>query len=65
MTISIRRSCREVTQLVLRAEDQRLPLADRLAVHLHLLACKACPRFVKQVRLLHQACERWRRYTEE
>lgn len=61
----LRRTCKQVTHLVLQAEDQALPLAERLAVRLHMLACQACPRFVKQVLLMRRASERWRRYTEE
>lgn len=62
----LRRTCREVTRLVLQAEDgRRLPLADRLALRLHLLACHACPRFLKQVELMRRAGERWRRYSEQ
>ncbi|MET0519808.1 MAG: zf-HC2 domain-containing protein [Burkholderiaceae bacterium] len=54
-----------MTQLVLQVEDRALPLADRVAVRLHMLACHACPRFLKQVQLMRRASERWRRYTEE
>ena len=61
----LRRSCKEVTHLVLQAEDEALPLADRLAVRLHMYACRACPRFVKQVVFMRRASERWRRYSEE
>ena len=61
----LRRTCKEVTHLVLQAEDKALPLADRLAVRLHMAACKACPRFVKQVAFMRRASERWRAYSEE
>lgn len=61
----LRRTCKEVTHLVLQSEDTALPLADRVAVRLHMYACHACPRFLKQVLLMRRASERWRRYTEE
>ncbi|MDN3920540.1 zf-HC2 domain-containing protein [Pelomonas sp. PFR6] len=55
-----------MTRLVLLAEEQQaLPLADRIAVRLHLLACHACPRFLRQLQLMRRATERWRRYSEE
>lgn len=57
-------SCRDVTHLVLKAEDQRLSFAERLGVRLHLLICKACPRFVVQVRFMRRAMGRWRQYAE-
>jgi hypothetical protein len=54
-----------VTHLVLQAEDQALPLHERVAVRLHMAACHACPRFLKQVQLMRRASARWRRYSEE
>lgn len=64
MTIKLRRNCKEVTRLVLQAEEQALPWHERLAVRLHMVVCKACPRFVDQVALMRKASERWRRYSE-
>ncbi|MDT8998740.1 zf-HC2 domain-containing protein [Paucibacter sp. APW11] len=61
----LRRTCKQVTHLVLQAEDSALPWPEKLAVRLHLLACKACPRFVSQVALMRRASQRWRRYSEQ
>ena len=55
-------SCRELTRLVLAGEDRRLGWVARLRIRLHLLACRACPRFVDQVRFMRRASGRWRRY---
>jgi hypothetical protein len=52
--------CREVTALVLAGEDRRLSLGERLGVRLHMLVCKACPRFVQQVTLMRRALNRWK-----
>lgn len=60
----LRRTCREVTALALRAEDQALPWRERLAMRLHLMVCKACPRFAAQLALMRSASARWRRYSE-
>ena len=60
----LRRSCREVTRLVLAREDRALPWADRVAVRLHMQICKACPRFEKQVALMRGAMQQWRGYSE-
>jgi len=57
-------TCREVSALVLRAEDRRLPLKQRLAIRLHLMACDNCVRFTRQVALMRQASATWRRYSE-
>ena len=58
------RTCREVTALVLQAQDRALPWRERLAVRLHMLACQACPRFAAQVALMRRASARWRSYSE-
>lgn len=64
MIMLLRRSCKQVTHLVLQAEDRALPLRERLAVRLHMLVCKACPRFADQVALMRSASRRWRQYSE-
>ena len=56
----LRRSCREAARLITARLDGPLPLADRLALRLHLMACDACPRFDRQMRWLHTAMGRWR-----
>lgn len=61
----LRRTCKQVTHLVLQAEDRALPWRERLAVRLHLLVCKACPRFVAQVALMRRASRQWRHYSEQ
>ncbi|MBX3644115.1 MAG: zf-HC2 domain-containing protein [Rubrivivax sp.] len=53
-------NCREVTALVLAGEDRRLTLGERVGMRLHLLICKACPRFVQQVTLMRRALNRWK-----
>jgi len=59
-----RRTCREVTRLVLEGEDRRLGWVDRAAIRLHLMICDACPRFAKQVKLMRQAIGQWRQYRD-
>jgi len=53
-------NCREVTALVLAGEDRRLNLGERVGVRLHMLVCKACPRFTRQVTLMRRALNRWK-----
>ena len=55
-------NCRESTALVLQAEDRPLSILERLSLSMHLAICKACPRFVRQVRLMRGAMGPWRRY---
>jgi hypothetical protein len=60
----LNRNCREVTALVLAGEDRALGFWERVAVRLHMAICEACPRFQRQVRLMHEALPRWRAYRE-
>lgn len=62
--IRLRRTCKETTALLVAREDRALNLEDRLALRLHLLACKACPNFAQQMLTMRQAMARWRKYSE-
>lgn len=42
-------SCKESTELVSRAMDERLSFADRLAMRMHLAICRNCARFARQL----------------
>ena len=53
-------NCREVTALVLAGEDRRLSLGERVGVRLHMMVCKACPGFARQVTLMRRALNRWK-----
>jgi hypothetical protein len=61
----LRRTCKEVTTLLLAREDRELPVVERLALRLHLMACNACPVFERQLLTMRTALDRWRRYTDE
>lgn len=60
----LNRNCREVTALVLAGEDRPLGVAERAAIRLHMLICRTCPRFARQVALMRQALPRWRAYRD-
>lgn len=62
--MKLRQSCREVTRLVLEGLDRDLPLGERLVVRLHMLICRACPRFERQARFMRVAMGRWKAYAE-
>lgn len=51
-------SCKEVSLLLSRACDERLPWRVRLAVRLHLLYCRGCRQFEKQLHVLRSAAHR-------
>ncbi|MDP2065472.1 MAG: zf-HC2 domain-containing protein [Burkholderiaceae bacterium] len=60
----LRRKCREVAALLIAREDRPLRMGDRIALRLHLAACKTCPAFEKQVLTMRTALHQWRNYTE-
>jgi hypothetical protein len=49
-------SCKEVTHLVSEAQDRHLSIAERLQLEMHLLICKGCANFRKQMDFLRTAC---------
>lgn len=61
----LRRTCKEAAALMIAREDRALALADRVALRIHLLACKACPSFERQVLTMRNAMRQWRHYTED
>ena len=64
-TYPLRRTCKEVTALVIAREDRALPLAERLALRLHMAMCQACPTFERQVLTMRNAMQQWRGYRED
>ena len=48
-------TCRQVSRLQSDALDQPLSLPKRFGLRLHLLVCKWCRRYGKQIRFLHEA----------
>ena len=60
----LRRTCKEATALMVAREDRALPLADRVALRLHLWACAACPRVERQVLTMRNAMRQWRNYQQ-
>ncbi len=61
----LRRTCKEVTALVIAREDRALPLPERLALRLHMAMCQACPTFERQVLTMRNAMQQWRGYRED
>jgi hypothetical protein len=53
-------SCRDVTRLVSRMQDEPAPLGDRIKLRVHLLICDACSRFNRQMRVLRAAMRAYR-----
>jgi len=48
-------SCRETTQLISESLERRLSLRQRIAVIAHLLMCRFCSRFRRQLLFMEKA----------
>jgi predicted anti-sigma-YlaC factor YlaD len=57
--------CEAASELASRALDESLPYLDRAALSCHLLACKSCRRFCKQIRVIRTAIRRRERFLLE
>lgn len=51
-------SCREAARLASEGMDRALSLSERLALRAHLLMCKGCTNFAKQMAFLRKAMAR-------
>jgi len=60
-----RRTCKEVAALLIAREDMPMTVSNRIALQVHLLVCKACPRFERQVLTMRNALREWRNYQED
>ncbi|WP_395056217.1 zf-HC2 domain-containing protein [Polaromonas sp.] len=61
----LRRTCKQAAALLVAREDRALNLPDTVALRLHLMACKACPKFENQMLTMRQAMHHWREGTGE
>jgi hypothetical protein len=52
-------TCQEAARLMSESLDQKLPLRQRMALRMHLLMCKLCPRFWCQLLFLRNATGRF------
>ena len=48
-------NCKETSRLLSQAQDQRVPLLERVKLRLHLGVCDACTQFSKQLEFLRAA----------
>lgn len=58
--LGTRHMCRDVSRLLSRAQDERLPWLARAQVRAHLALCEGCDRFARQLDLLREATRRYR-----
>lgn len=51
-------SCKDVTKLLSESMDHSLPLGKRIGVRLHLIICKWCARYERQLLLIRETAMR-------
>ena len=51
-------SCKDVTRLISESMDHSLPLGKRIGVRFHLLICKFCARYERQLLLIRETVRR-------
>ncbi|AMX18923.1 hypothetical protein IEC338SC_1786 [Acinetobacter pittii] len=47
-------TCRQATQLLSEKQDRSLLLREQSGLQLHLLACRSCRRYAKQIKTISQ-----------
>ena len=47
--------CREISKLVSESMERNLPLRQRMHVGMHLMMCRLCSGFARQMQLLRRA----------
>ena len=63
--MDLKRSCREVTRIVLEGQDRALSTTERMALQMHWGICVTCRKFRDQADLMRQAMARWRGYRDD
>ena len=48
-------NCKEVTRMVSESLDRSLPLFQRMGIRIHLMMCKFCTRYRRQLLILRKA----------
>jgi hypothetical protein len=51
-------NCKDVTQLISQSMDTSLPIGKRIGVRIHLLMCRFCSRYEKQLLLIRETMRR-------
>ncbi len=51
-------NCREVTQFASESLDRKLTLKERIGLQFHLMMCKLCTRYVRQLKFMYQVSSR-------
>lgn len=56
-------TCKQAAALLIASEDRSIGLDDAARLRLHVLACKTCSNFERQLLVMRSAMQRWREDT--
>jgi hypothetical protein len=65
MKIPFRVTCKQATALLIAQEDRQIDMSDKVALRLHVYACKTCPNFEQQLLIMRKSMKLWRNYGAE
>jgi hypothetical protein len=51
-------NCKQATELMSQAQDRLLSRRERIALRLHLLICKGCSNYNRQLAFIREAMQR-------
>jgi len=51
--------CKDISLLISRSMDQKLPLRIRIGIKFHLMMCNLCLSYKKQLELIHKAISKF------
>lgn len=47
-------NCKDISHLVSRSMDEQLPLYRRMGITFHLMMCRYCARYARQLKIIRQ-----------
>ena len=62
MKIPFRITCKQATALLIAQEDRKIDMSDKVALRLHVYACKTCPNFEQQLMIMRKSLKLRRNY---
>ncbi|MBF0264673.1 MAG: zf-HC2 domain-containing protein [Gammaproteobacteria bacterium] len=51
-------TCKQATERISKQQDIKLTVSEKLSLRFHLLLCKGCKNYQRQINIIHQACQR-------
>ncbi len=56
-------SCDKATYLISKAEEEKLSCGEKYHLHMHLMGCKFCRRYKKEIQYLSKSFDKFKKST--